>query len=94
MKQICCEQYSNFKVVCSVDNYQLLSGGETIFGQGGDQKIQYKIIKFRFALKLPSICINQKCSIGVGSLHILYSLNPNGDLGASPQRLATLGIYY
>jgi len=28
-------------------------------------------IKFNFAPKLPSICINQKCSMGVESLHIL-----------------------
>jgi len=27
-------------------------------------------------------------------LHILYSLNLNGVWGASPQRLAILGIYY
>jgi len=53
--------YSNFlknaEFVCSVDNISPLSG-EKIFEQGGDQK--YKIIKFRFAPKLPSICFNQK----------------------------------
>jgi len=48
-------------------NISHLSGGEVIFGHGMDQN--YKLIKFRFAPKLPSICINQKCSIGVGSLH-------------------------
>jgi len=31
------------------------------------EKMKYK---FRFVPKLPSICINQKCSMGVGSLHI------------------------
>jgi len=40
-----------------------------------------KIIKFRFAPKFLSICIYEKCSMGVESLHILYSLNLNGDLG-------------
>jgi len=83
----------NAEFVYSVDNINPLSGGEMIFGQGGDQK--YKIIKFRFAPKLPSFCINQKCSMEiVGTLHIVYSLNLNGGLRASPQRLATLGIYY
>jgi len=55
---------------------------------------KYKIIKFRFPPKLPSIRINQKCLMGVGSLHMSYSLNINGGLGTSPQRLATLEIYY
>jgi len=32
--------------------------------------------------------------MGVGSLHIFYLLNLSGDLRASSQRLATLGIYY
>jgi len=71
-------------------NISLLSGTETIFGREGIKK--YKIIKFRFAPKLSSLCINQKCSIGVGPLHILYSLNLNGGLGASHKRLATLRI--
>jgi len=48
--------------------------------------------KFRFTPKLPSICINQKYSMGVGSLHILYSLNLKGGLGSSPQHLETLEI--
>jgi len=73
-------------------NLSPLSSAETIFKQRGDRK--YKIIKFRFVPQLPSICINQKCSVGVWSLHIFYSLNLNGGLGASSQRFATLGIYY
>jgi len=32
--------------------------------------------------------------MGIWSLHIFYSLNLNGGLGLSPQRLATLGMYY
>jgi len=51
----------NAEFVCSIDKYQTLSDGKTIFGQEGDQK--YRIIKFRFAPKLPSI--NQKCTMGV-----------------------------
>jgi len=69
-------------------NINPFSDAETIFGQRGYSK--YKIIKFYFAPKLPSICINQKCSNEVGSLHILYSLKLNDGLGASPQRLTTL----
>jgi len=63
-------------------NISPLSSAETIFGQAGNQKI----IKFRFAPKVPSFCIHQKCSMGVWSLHILYLLNLNGGFGASPQR--------
>jgi len=63
-------------------NISPLSDTEAIFGQGGGRK--YEIIKFRFVPKLPSICINQKCSMGVGSLHILYSLNLNGIWGRAP----------
>jgi len=37
-------------------NISPLSGAETIFGQRGGRK--YKIIKFCFAPKLPSICTN------------------------------------
>jgi len=59
-----------------------------------ESSLYCKTIKFRFAPKLPNICIKQKCSMGVWSLRILYSLNLNGGLGVSPQRLATLGIYY
>jgi len=54
------------------------------------ENIKYK---FRLAPKLPRICINQKYSMGVGSLHILLSLNLNGGLGVDPQRLAIWGIY-
>jgi len=42
------------------------SGAETFFWRGGEQKT-LKCIKFRFAPKLLSICINQKCLVGVGS---------------------------
>jgi len=56
----------NAEFVCSVDKDQLFSDEDAIFGQGGSRK--YKIIKFRFVLKLPSIRINQKCSMGVESL--------------------------
>jgi len=63
----------NAEFVAALLNISPLSGAETIFGHGRNQI--YKIIKFRFAPKLPSICINQKCLMGVGSLHILYSLN-------------------
>jgi len=63
-------------------NIRPFSGAKTIFGQKGDQK--YKIIKFRLAPKLPSFCINQKFSMGVWSLHILYSLNLTGVWGRAP----------
>jgi len=46
-------------------NINPLSGGETIFHKERIKK--YKIIKFRFA---SSICINQKCSMEIESLHI------------------------
>jgi len=55
--------------VCSVDEYRLLNGAKRFLDRERIKK--YKIIKFRFASKLPSNCINQKCSKGVGSLHIL-----------------------
>jgi len=42
-------------------NISPFSGAETIFGQGEGRK--YKIIKFHFAPKLPSIGINQKRSM-------------------------------
>jgi len=70
-------------------NISPLSGAETIFEQEGDQK--FKRIKFHFAPKLPSICINQKCSMGVESLHIFYSLNLNGSLGAKPPAFGDFG---
>jgi len=62
---------------------------EMIFRQG--EGVKYK---FRFTPKFPSICINQRCSMGVGSLHIFYSLNLSGGLGGTPQRLAIWEIYY
>jgi len=37
-------------------------------GGGVGRKYKYKLC---FALKLPSICINQKCSMGVGLAHSL-----------------------
>jgi len=42
--------------------------------------------KFHFAPKLPSNCINQKCSMGVGCT-FFFSLNLNGDLEERLQRL-------
>jgi len=77
-------------------NISPLSGVRTVYGQEGAEpgNIYYK---FYFAPKWPSICFNQKCSIWVGSLHILYSLNLNGGLGVRPPAvgvaLAIWGIY-
>jgi len=51
-------------------NINPLSGVETIFGHGEEEPENIKY-KFYFIPKLPSICINQKCSMEVGSLHIL-----------------------
>jgi len=47
--------------------------------------------KFRFAPKLPSFCINQKCLMGLGSLHIFYLLNLNGGLKAEPSAFGDFG---
>jgi len=74
-------------------NVAPLSGAGTIFGQrgGGAENLKYK---FRFAPKLPIICIYQKCSMGVGLLHILKSRNLNGVWGQYPQNLTIIGINY
>jgi len=72
--------------VCSVDKCQPLSVAQerSYREEGGAKNLKYK---FRFTPKLLIICINQKCSMGVGLLHILKSLNLNGVWGWSPQHL-------
>jgi len=46
-----------------------LSDAEVIFGQGGGaENTKYMI---RFTPKMPNTSINQKCSMELGSLHIL-----------------------
>jgi len=74
----------NAEFACSVDKYQPPPSVEQkrFLYREGIKK--YKIIKFRFAPKLPRFSINKKCSMGVWSLHILYSINLNGSLGANP----------
>jgi len=62
-------EFFNAEFVCSIDKYQPLQWCENGFWTGRGQS--QKTYMFHFALKLPSICINHKCSMGVGSLHIL-----------------------
>jgi len=59
--------------------------------EGGAENLKYK---FCFAPKLLIVCINQKCSIGVGLFHILKSQNLNGVWGRSSQHLTIFGINY
>jgi len=47
----------NAEFICIVDKYLPLQWCKNDFWTGRSRK--YKIIKFYFALKLPSICINQ-----------------------------------
>jgi len=57
--------------VCSVDKYQLLQWRGDGFWTGKEAKPENIKYKFYFAPKLPNICINQKCSMEIESLHIL-----------------------
>jgi len=68
--------FFNVEFICNVDKRQPLSMvQERSLDREGVENIKYK---FCFALKLPIICINRKCAMGVGSLHILKLLNLNG----------------
>jgi len=57
--------------VFSVDKYELPQRRGNGFWTGRGVEPENIKHKFRFSPKLPSICINQKCSKGIGSLHIL-----------------------
>jgi len=66
-----------------------VSGAGTIFEQVGQKyNISYKI---RFASKLPSICINQKYSMGVEPCAFSSHLTETGGWGRSSSRLIALG---
>jgi len=79
----------NTEFVRSVNKYQLPSVAlKRFLGRRRAENIKYK---FRFAPKFPSFGINQKCSIGVGSLHIFNLLNVNGGQGGAPQLLEIWG---
>jgi len=55
--------FHKVEFICSIDRYQpLFSGAGTVCKQGGGTKC-----KDYFAPILPSICLNQKCSMVVGS---------------------------
>jgi len=60
-------------------------------GNGRRAKPENTKYKFQFAPKLLSICINQKCSMVLGSLHFLYSLNVNGGLEVGHPAVGDLG---
>jgi len=68
----------NAEFVSSVDKYQPHSVARKRFLD----RASGRKYKFRFTPKFPSICIYQKYLMGVGSLHIFYSLNLNGGLEA------------
>jgi len=69
MLQAIFDSFINAVFVCSIDKYQPPQWGENGFWTGRGQS--QKTYQFHFAPKLPSICINQKCSMSVGSLHRL-----------------------
>jgi len=70
--------------VASID-ISLFSGAGTIFDRDGSENITL------FCFNIAGICINQKCSMAVGSLHILQSLNLNGGLGVEAPVFGDLG---
>jgi len=70
-------------------NISLLSGAKTVFRQegAGPKNIKYK---FHFAPKLLSICINQKYSMGIGSVHNFF-IKSKLNLGVEPTAVGELG---
>jgi len=62
--------FLNAEFVCSINKISDPSIEQERF-LDRDRRVENIKCKFRSGPKLPIICINQKCSMGVGFLHIL-----------------------
>jgi len=85
--------FLNVKFVYSVDKRPPLSVAQDRSLEREGEAENFKN-KSRFTSKLTIIYINQKCSMGVGLMHILKTLNLNGVWRWNPQHLTIFGINY